>query len=100
MASLLSFRKSAKSFSNFLVLICSVCQIFHVESKSCQVRCKVQKPVLTCIAVPCMLFQKRYECPGVFPVFFSLHSVYLGKSVGVQQLLSAVYAVTSRNQQF
>lgn len=83
MTSLLSFRKSAKHLSNVLVLIHSVPD-FHVESKNCQVRCKVQKPALTCITVPSTLFQKCCERPGVTPVFISLHGVYLGQSVDLR----------------
>lgn len=52
------------------------------ESKNCQARCSIEKPVLACISVPSTLFQKYKECSGVFPVFVNRGvCVYVGQSV-------------------
>lgn len=75
MAPLLGFWKSAKLFSNFSF------SIPDLESKNCQVRHNVEKPVLACISVPSRLFHKCYEHPGLFPVFVNPWGVCLPGSV-------------------
>lgn len=52
-----------------------------LESKNCQVRHNVEKPVLACISVPSRIFHKCYEHPEVFPVFVNPCGVCLPGSV-------------------